>query len=132
IAAAISANHLEIHAAQVHSRPLPGGGSQAVDLFWVHGPRGSKVCIEDRLPNLQRTLRQVITGEVEARDLLKRTKAAPWNVRALPAVFTEVVIDHKASARHTVVEVLSQDRPALLFILAKTLHDLGLSSTVAK
>jgi [protein-PII] uridylyltransferase len=55
-----------------------------------------------------------------------------WCERASPPVFTEVVIDQRASQRHTVIEVLTQDRPALLFTLAQELHALGLSITLAK
>jgi [protein-PII] uridylyltransferase len=131
IAAAISASKLEIHAAQVHSRPLPGGGSQAVDLFWVHGPRGDQSGVAETLPKLQRLLREVVTGKVQARDLVKGRRRSRWG-RPTPAVFTEVVIDHRASSAQTVIEVLSEDRPGLLFKLAQTLHALGLTITVAK
>ena len=35
ITAALAASRLEVHGAQIHSRVVPGGGVQAVDLFWV-------------------------------------------------------------------------------------------------
>jgi len=43
-----------------------------------------------------------------------------------------VAIDNRASARQTVIEVLTRDRPGLLFALAQALHELGLSIAVAK
>jgi [protein-PII] uridylyltransferase len=132
IAAAISANRLEVHAAQVNSRPLRDGGMQAVDLFWVHVPHAEKASLHERLPKLERDLQKVVTGQVAPADLLKRPRSVRWCERSSPAVFSEVVIDQRASQCHTVIEVLTQDRPGLLFTLAQELHALGLSITLAK
>jgi [protein-PII] uridylyltransferase len=132
IAAAISANRLEVHAAQVNSRPLRDGGMQAVDLFWVHIPHAEKASVHERLPKLERDLQKVITGQVAPAELLKRPRSVRWCERSSPPVFTEVVIDQRASQKHTVIEVLTQDRPGLLFTLAQELHGLGLSITLAK
>src|SRR5205823_4874287 len=52
--------------------------------------------------------------------------------RSTPPVSTEIVIDHNASAQHTVIEVLTADRPALLFTLAQALQELGITINVAK
>jgi len=132
IAAAISANRLVVHAAQVNSRPLSDGGMQAVDLFWVHAPHADKVSLEERLLKLERDLQKVVTGQVAPAELLKRPRPGRWSERVSPPVFTEVVIDQRASQRHTVIEVLTQDRPGLLFMLAQELHALGLSISLAK
>jgi [protein-PII] uridylyltransferase len=45
---------------------------------------------------------------------------------------TEVVVDDRASPRHTVVEVFAKDRPGLLYALARALHELGLSIALSK
>ncbi|MFT3924073.1 MAG: [protein-PII] uridylyltransferase [Myxococcales bacterium] len=132
IAAAISGNRLRIQAAQIHSRTLRSGGMQAVDLFWVHVAPGDDLSLTDRMRKLQRDLNAVITNQVAPRDLVKRQHSSRWTERALPAVATEVVIEHQASSQYTVIEVLTQDRPALLFELAECLHALGLTIRVAK
>ncbi len=44
----------------------------------------------------------------------------------------EVVIDDRASPRHTVVEVFAKDRPGLLHLLARKLHEAGLQIVVSK
>ena len=49
-----------------------------------------------------------------------------------PAVFTEIVIDHSAAFRHSVIEVWTKDRPGLLFTLAQALHELDISISLAK
>lgn len=52
--------------------------------------------------------------------------------RPTPAVVTEVIFDHHASDRYTVIEVLAEDRPALLFTVAAALRELGVSISMAK
>jgi len=47
-------------------------------------------------------------------------------------VSTDVSIDNHVSSRHTVIEVVTKDRPGLLFTLAQGLHGLGLTIAVAK
>jgi [protein-PII] uridylyltransferase len=131
IAAAISANGLEIHAAQINSRPLPEGGVQAVDVFWVRSARGV-AGVAERLPNVERDLRLLVSGALRPDALLKRSRAARSSDRHTPSVFTEIVIDNRASERYTVIEVLSADRAALLFMLAQALHEIGISIHVAK
>lgn len=132
ISAAISASRLEIQAAQVHSRALSDGGFQAVDLFWVQATGEDGAALSERLRKLEADLRAVVTGQVEARELVKPSGGNVRHMRVLPSVFTEVLIDHRASDDHTVIEVLTEDRPALLFHLAEALHGLGLTISVAK
>jgi [protein-PII] uridylyltransferase len=109
-------------------------GTEAVDVFWVRdrvdGPEG----VARGLPRLQRDLEDVCSGRVEAAELLRaRTgSTSPWRERPSPAVLTEVVVDDRASPRHTVVEVFAKDRPGLLYTLAHALHDLGLSIAISK
>jgi [protein-PII] uridylyltransferase len=43
-----------------------------------------------------------------------------------------VSIDDRGSSDHTVIEVLTKDRPGLLFTLAQALHELSLTIHVAK
>ncbi|HEX6241806.1 MAG TPA: [protein-PII] uridylyltransferase, partial [Polyangiales bacterium] len=129
IAAAIAANRLEIQAAQINSRPLPSGDFQAVDLFWV---RAEEADLAPRLDKLRRDLLAVIAGDVAPSSLVKQPRATRWSARPLPPVSTEIVFDHRGSADHTIIEVLTQDRPVLLFTLAQALHTLDISISVAK
>jgi [protein-PII] uridylyltransferase len=47
-------------------------------------------------------------------------------------VNVEVVVDDRASPRHTVVEIFGKDRPGLLFALAKAMSDLDLHIALSK
>jgi len=74
----------------------------------------------------------VITGVITPADLLKSRRSGRFSDRPVPAVTTEVIVDHRASTTHTVIEVVTKDRPGLLFTLARTLHEIGLTIGVAK
>jgi [protein-PII] uridylyltransferase len=130
--AAIAAARLEVHKAQIHSRTTTDGSVQAVDLFWVRDRVDGVDAAARALPKLERDLKALIAGQIGPRDLVSNRVASPWAERPAPAVKTEVAIDNRASARQTVIEVLTRDRPGLLFALAQALHELGLSIAVAK
>ncbi|MBS2015721.1 MAG: HD domain-containing protein [Deltaproteobacteria bacterium] len=134
IAAAITASRLEVLGAQVYSRTTSTGASEAVDLFWVRDSRGSADGVTQALPRLTRDLESVIAGGSDAEELLRERlgTASPWRERPSPAVLSEVVVDDRASPRHTVVEVFAKDRPGLLYSLARALHGLGLGIALSK
>jgi [protein-PII] uridylyltransferase len=131
ITAAISANHFDIQAAQINSRPLSGGGHQAVDLFWVRSP-ADEATKERRLASLKRDIASLVRGDVQGEVLIEPMVASSRSGRPTPAVVTEVLFDHHASDEYTVIEVLAEDRPALLFTLSSTLRGLGIVIGVAK
>jgi [protein-PII] uridylyltransferase len=134
IAAVITAARLEVFAAQVYSRVLPGGRSEAVDLFWVRDRADGKAGVERRMPSILSDLTEVCSGRISGKDFLKARAGtgSKWRERPSPAVPTEVVVDDRASPGHTVVEVFARDRPGLLHALADALHTLGLSIALSK
>jgi [protein-PII] uridylyltransferase len=133
ITAALASSRLGVHAAQIYSLPRPGeghGAVLAVDLFWVHhsdGAEGVRRC----LPRLTRELEALLDGSVE-RHALERRARPRRRAKSQPPVPTRVLLDNRASPRHSVVEVIARDRPGLLFALAETLYQLGLVIEVAK
>lgn len=138
ITATIAESRLEVHAAQIHSRaatsnvPRAGEPLQAVDLFWVRD-RGEDVPgVARAMPKLARDLRGVLSGAIDPVELSKKRSGGSLRGRPSPRVRTQISIDNRASPGHTVIEVLTRDRPWLLFTIAETLHSLGLSIAVAK
>lgn len=131
ISAAISAGKFDITAAQINSRRLTGGGYQALDLFWLRCPDNEELT-ERRLAKLKEDLSAVLSGEVAPEVLVKPRLAARRRSRPSPKVPTEILFDHHASDDYTVLEVLAEDRPALLYILSSTLRELGIVIGVAK
>jgi [protein-PII] uridylyltransferase len=133
IAAALTANRLEVLSAEVYSHPV-GAEREALDLFWVRDRDGGTEGVDDALPRLSRDLEDVCSGRVTAADLLRiRTGSlSPWRERPSPDVPTEILFDNRASARHTIVEVYAKDRRGLLHRLARTFYELKLSIMLSK
>jgi [protein-PII] uridylyltransferase len=130
--AAISATRLAILRAQIHSRLRPAGATQAVDIFWVRDRIDGVQGVARAMPKLEQYLLDLLSGKVGPREMIARRKASRWSERPVPSVPSEVSIDDLASAEHTVIEVITQDRPGLLSTLALALHELGLGIAVAK
>jgi [protein-PII] uridylyltransferase len=133
IAAAITGSRLEVLAAQVYSRAV-GSRSEAVDVFWVRDREGGTEGVERALPRLAQDLQSVCSGAIDPGELLRsRTgSGSPWRERPSPAVPTEILLDDRASPRHTIVEVFAKDRPGLLYTVSRALHGLGLSIALSK
>ncbi len=90
---------------------------KAVDNFLVQDPFG-RPCDD---PHQLRRLTQAIEDALAARGQLARALAAKASPRTRAHAFTvvpTVLVDNRASNRHTVVEVHAGDRPALLHALA--------------
>jgi [protein-PII] uridylyltransferase len=134
LAAALTASRLEVLGAQVYSRRTKSGKSEAVDLFWVREGRTGSEGVAQVMPRLARDLEALCLGTTTASDLLRERigTASPWRERPSPAVPSEVVIDDRASPRHTVIEVFAKDRPGLLYSLSRALHELGLGIALSK
>lgn len=132
ISAAITANGFDVHAAQIHSRRLGDGTLQAVDLFWITDRRNDAEGFERALDKLQGDLQRVIGGALAPEDLLKTRGSRRHSERPAPAVATEIVLDNQTSVHQTLVEVVTRDRPGLLFTLSRVFHRLGLTIAVAK
>jgi [protein-PII] uridylyltransferase len=134
IAAAITAGRMEVLAAQVYSRTRADGAVEAVDLFWVRDRVDGAEGVERGMDRLLSDLGDVCSGKVDPAELLQSRvgSASPWRERPSPAVPTEVVLEDRASPRHTVVEVFAKDRPGLLYTVARALHELGLSIALSK
>lgn len=135
ITAALGAGRLHVHGAQIFSCEVQHGGAErtlAVDVFWLHhGPEGSPSPIIDVLDKLREDLAKVLGGEVQPRELLLPRRRGGSSSKQ-PPVATKVMVDNRASAGYTVVEVITRDRQGLLFALADALHELGYSIAVAK
>jgi [protein-PII] uridylyltransferase len=133
IAAALTANRLEVLSAEVYSHPV-GAEREALDLFWVRDRDGGTEGVADAMPRLERDLADVCAGRVTASELVRmRTGSlSPWRDRPSPDVPTEILFDNRASARHTIVEVYAKDQRGLLHRLAHALYELRLSIALSK
>ncbi len=134
IAAAITASRLEVHAAEVYSRPLADGRQEAVDIFHVRDRADGVTGVIRALPRLRKDLADLCSLAATPEALLAERVGtrSPWRERPSPAISTEVTIDDRASRAHTVVEVFTKDRPGLLYTLSHTLQSLALTIALSK
>jgi len=132
IAAALTACKLEIYAAQIYTRDSSAHSDQVLDVFWVRDRVRGMEGVERVLPKLESSLRELIAGAVKPAQLLRKHVPTRWSERRSPHVPTEVGVDNRSSPTNTIIEVVAQDRPGLLFTLSDTLHQLGLSIAFAK
>jgi len=132
IAAALTACKLEIYAAQIYTRDRATPQEQVLDVFWVRDPVHGLNGLTELLPKLEQTLLELISGAVRPDELLQKRNPTRWSERPCPRVPVEIAIDNRSSQKYTIVEVVAQDRPGLLFSLAHTLHRLELSIEFAK
>ncbi len=91
----------------------------ATACFWVQDASGHPYD-EERLPRLRRTIRQILAGEVVARDALVPKDRIKKRERAF-RVPTSITFDNDGSDIYTIVEVDTRDRPGLLYDLTRTL-----------
>jgi [protein-PII] uridylyltransferase len=122
IAASLAACKVKVIGAQIYSFQVSGGPKRALDMFWVRAGQESQNA-RRLLPKVQQHLSNILSGKLQAEELVRGEKQSMrWNFRPAPAVETEIFIDNRSATRHTVVEVITQDRRDLLFWLSATLH----------
>ena len=139
IAATLAAARLQVHAAQIYSCPLTDREgrqhSLAVDVFWVQGGAGRPADARTSAPlvhKLQGDLRAVVSGGTSASELARSRRPVSRREREGPPVQSRVILDDRAAPGHTVVEVITRDRPGLLFALSHAIYRQGMSIAVAK
>jgi [protein-PII] uridylyltransferase len=134
IAAALSANRIEITAAQVFSRQRKGFVPEAVDLLLVRpSSRSGESLSAEEFAKVTRDIVAILSGEVTAEQLLgRRSKVPAWSKRKAPEVRTKVVIDNNVSPRYTVLDVYAKDHVGLLYAIANVIHQEGLMIALSK
>jgi [protein-PII] uridylyltransferase len=103
----------------------------ALDTFWVQSPDGQVFDRPDKLARLAVLFENVLSGRLKPHLELARPAALPRRTDAF-TVSPRVLIDNKASATHTVIEVNGRDRPGLLYELTRALTGLNLQISSAK
>jgi [protein-PII] uridylyltransferase len=137
LAGVLSANRIDIQHAEVFStgqdeRSLGWLAGRALDLFEVRGPEEGAL-EPARWRAARRDLQAVLSGEESLDSLLARKlRASSLPAKPLPDVATKVVIDNDSARHHSVIDVFTADRVGLLYTLARTFHQLGLSVDLAR
>jgi [protein-PII] uridylyltransferase len=128
-AGVLYANRIEVVDAAIYSRESATAGEapEALDVFLVRDAIGRPVTDEARWRKVRGDLEAVLSGQIQAETLVAgrpRTESvAAWRT---PAVPTECKIDNDVSRDFTVLEVITEDRPGVLYAITRTLFVEGL------
>ena len=115
----------------VDARIVTLANGMALDTFWIQDAAGGAFARPDRLAKLSVLFEHVLSGTIRPQLELKRPPPFPSRSR-LFTVPPRVLIDNKASATHTVIEVNGRDRPGLLFDLTRAITSQALQISNAK
>ncbi|SHE32046.1 [protein-PII] uridylyltransferase [Acidocella aminolytica] len=123
IAGALAIAGASIVDARIHT--LTDG--MALDTFWIQDANGGPFESSHRLARLSAMIEQALTGRIRlATEIRKAAKSLiPGRTRAIH-VPPRVVVDNRASNRHTVIEVNGRDRPGLLHDVTAAISAQGL------
>jgi [protein-PII] uridylyltransferase len=98
----------------------------ALDTFYVRNAIGGPFDRPEHLVRLKRAVEQTLAGSLKPwQELARRKSPIPSRLRVFE-VTPRVLIDNKASARASVIEVNGRDRPGLLYDLTRALSKLQL------
>jgi [protein-PII] uridylyltransferase len=133
LTAALAAERFSVDSAQLYTRSVDGKPDEAFDVFLVSHPNsGSPELIKPELEKLRGSVEDVLSGTVSAKELLGRRSRPPSWARPGPRIKTEIHVDNASSQRYTIVDVYTRDRTELLHVIARTLHEKGLTISLAK
>ncbi len=123
IAGALAIAGASIVDARIHT--LTDG--MALDTFWIQDAAGGPYDAPHRLARLSTLVEQALEGRLKlSAEIRKATRSLlPGRMRAIH-VPPRVVVDNRASNRHTVIEVNGRDRPGLLHDVTAAISDEGL------
>jgi [protein-PII] uridylyltransferase len=129
VAGVLYANRIEVVDAAIYSRqPVDAREeAEALDVFRVRDGLGRPVMDEGRWKKVRADLEAVLSGKVKGEALVaarpRGDSIAAW---LTPAVPTEVKLDNDVSRDFTVVEVITEDRPGVLYAITRALFNEGL------
>jgi [protein-PII] uridylyltransferase len=126
----LTANGINILSAQLFSR----ADGVMIRAFQVSDGRGAALADEAVWHRFSRDLKAVVQGQVEVRDLIKARRR---DLLAKPTprsgeIHTRIEFDNLVSDGYTVIDVRTQDRLGLLYVITSTLSELDLDVALAK
>ncbi len=117
IAGAMAVAGASIDAARIFT--LANG--MALDTFYVRDALGGPFDRPDKLKRLEETIAKTLAGSLKpSQELARRKSPIPSRLHVFK-VAPRVLIDNKASAHATVIEVNGRDRPGFLYDVTRAL-----------
>ena len=98
----------------------------ALDVFWVRAANGDPFDRPDKIARLSAAIERSLEGRLRPLTELKQRQGSIPSRLKVFKVPPRVLVDNKASNRHTIIEVNGRDRPGILFQVTLALSKLGL------
>jgi [protein-PII] uridylyltransferase len=129
IAGVLAVMGLQVLEAQIVTRR----DNVVVDTFRVSDQDYAGAPPVERLEEVSRAIRSVLLGETTVEALMGRYRRLDQS-RRLPTArqSTEVQVDNETSDRATIIEVFTDDRQGLLYVITRAIFALGLSVQQAR
>ena len=125
----LSANGINILGARINSR----SDRRILDVFYVNKLDDSTINNQDTWTKVRNNLKEVLSGNIKARDLLKkRVSDYSYRKKLAPMKPSRIEVDNESSDQFTVIDYYSNDRIGLLYEVSRALNKLGLSINYAK
>jgi [protein-PII] uridylyltransferase len=125
---ALRANGIDILSAAIFTRST----GEALDVFHVRDRRKEAIQNGGTWERLCEHLQALLDGKTTVEALLSRVERSTLLDRSAPRVRTRVEIDNQASSTYTVVDVITEDRLGVLYLITHTLFLCGLSIGLSK
>lgn len=128
IAGVLSMHGVNIIDAQLYT--LPDG--TVLDLLWVTNLLHKPIDEPHLWKEIEQGLKSAITGTTDIHKLMKRRTKRRFLSEAREKYTPLIEIDNDVSVGETVVDVITNDRPGLLYEISKIFFDLGCTIERAK
>jgi [protein-PII] uridylyltransferase len=130
IAGCLTAAGLNILSAQIFTR----GDGMILDTFFVQEAQSGKLPGRDERDSFENLLTSALTTDADVTQLIAGRPAVRSLYQSLEGerIPTAVRVDNTISDTRTVIDVETEDRVGLLYVLSHTLADLDLDLSVAK
>jgi [protein-PII] uridylyltransferase len=125
LAGTISAFGMDISKAEAFANTA----GVVIDTFAFSDPMRTLELNPDEADRLKLMVQRVVLGREDVRKLLKG-RAKPMTNRSLARLKPTVAFDSQSSQLATLVEIVTEDRPGLLYDLASTMSEAGCSIEV--
>lgn len=130
ISGCLTASGLNILGAQIFSRT----DGFILDTFYVADAKTGSLANRDEREKFERLLKLSLTDKVDLPALIARQKVTTPIYKSIgqERMPTVISFDNETSDYYTVVEIVTEDRVGLLYIISQVLHDLHLDIAIAK
>ncbi len=130
IAGSLTAAGFNILTAQIFTRT----DGIILDTFFVTDAKTGLLANREERERFERLLLATLTGHIDLSDLIARQKVARPLYQSLEGerIPTVIHFDNSISETRTVIDVETEDRVGLLYVISQTLAELGLDISLAK